>query len=202
MARISSADAKRLGLLGRSAGARRAEGPAAAPGASRTGRKRAMRVVYPDPPVEFSIPLPFDPRPKERPRTVMDQRRVEQAFVEAKGSLAAFRSALGRGASRTFTPKGTKDYEALVSYAARAAMRGRPPLDCPIDVTIEFTLTGDTALWPTSAADGDGDNLEKAVLDALNGIVFVDDRQVVRSVRAKTCGPAPAVRVRVAPAAP
>lgn len=199
MATISEADARRLGLLGtkRAAAAR---GSGTAP--KTKGRERAMRVAYPDEPVEFAVDLPFDPRPKERPRTVTDLRRIEEAFMAAKGSLAAFRSILGKGSSKTFTPKGTRDYEALISYGAKAAMRSRQPLSCPVEVEIQFMLKGDASLWPTSAADGDGDNLEKAVLDALNGIVFVDDRQVVRSVRTKVCGPQPGLWIRVAAARP
>jgi len=199
MARMSEAEFARVGLGKRAvAGSvRQLRQPS-----SSKGRERLDRIPYEEEAIEFEVPLPFNPRPKERPKTVPDLRRIEQAFLAARGNLGAFREMLSKGFSRTYTPRRTKDYEDLIAMAARAAMRSRRPLACPVDVSIRFVLAGDPGKWPTSSVDGDGDNLEKAVLDALNGIVFEDDRQVVRSFREKSCGPIPLVVVRVAPAAP
>lgn len=167
------------------------------------GRDRLARITYDDSPVVFELELGHDPRPKERPRTVSDMRAIESAFLAARGNLAAFRSMLSqRGISRTFTPKGTKDYEDLIAVEARRAMGSRQPLKCPVEVSMVFVLKGEEGLWPTSAADGDGDNLEKAVLDALNKVVFEDDRQVVKSTREKRCGPSPRLIISVSPASP
>jgi len=200
MAHMTEAQFKRLRLGSKPNGARVAD--EGTPVRKAKGRARLERVAYPDAPVEFEVHLPYDPRPKERPRTVSDMRQVEAAFMSAKGNLAAFRSMLAKGFSRTFTPKGTKEYEDLIALAARTAMRSRPPMRCPVEVRITFVLKGEAGQWPTSSADGDGDNLEKAVLDALNGIAFEDDRQVVRSVREKVCGPEPRLIIGIAPARP
>jgi Holliday junction resolvase RusA-like endonuclease len=158
--------------------------------------------VYPGHPVVVSIDLPFDPKPKERPRTVMDMGAIERAFLAARGRIEVFRAMVGKGASRTFTPKTTKSYEELIAIASAAAMAGRKPFECPVEVRILFTLKGNPEKWPTSAADGDGDNMEKAVLDAMNGIVFVDDRLVVRCAKEKSCGPNAGVVIEIRPADP
>ena len=42
----------------------------------------------------------------------------------------------------------------------------------------------------------------KAVLDAVNGVVFKDDRLVVEMRLAKICLPSPAIALRVRPADP
>lgn len=220
MARLSAAEAKALGITTGPSAARKRTKPAGVPGG---GRDRAGRVAWPGEEVDFTVRLPFDPRPKERPRTVAALDGLKPAFFGSGGSAdafsrmagaalsRAFRSAGGRfevflkelgGGSRTYTPKATADYEGLLSHAARAAMRGRPPMECPVETDIFLQLAGDPSVWPTSRLDGDADNLEKAVLDAMNGIVFADDRLVVRSVREKACGPDALVRVRVRPAGP
>jgi len=202
MAHLSEAEFKRLtARLGKKPNGAKVAADAPAP-RKQKGRARLERIAYDETPVSFEVDLPYDPRPKERPRTVSDMRLVESAFLSSKGNLAAFRSMLAKGFSRTFTPKGTKEYEDLIAVSARGAMRSRQPLKCPVEVSITFVLKGEEGHWPTSAADGDGDNLEKAVLDALNGVVFDDDRQVVRSTREKRCGPEPRLLISVVPARP
>lgn len=203
MARLSAAEARRLGLSLQGSKATLKEKKSTAK-PSKKGREanRAERVHYPGDPIVFSLNLPFDPKPKERPRTVTDFGAIERAFLASRGRIEAFRSMIGKGTSRTFTPKATKGYEDLIAIAAAAAMAGRQPFDCPVDVRILFTLKGNPDKWPTSAADGDSDNMEKAVLDAMNGIVFTDDRLVVRSTKEKACGPTPGIVIEIRPAAP
>lgn len=90
-----------------------------------------------------------------------------------------------------YTPPETRNYETLVGYVARSVMAGREPssgllfarlcffLPVPNRVTAkerEKAATG--VLWASGKPDLD--NLVKAVLDGCNGIVFKDDRQVVR----------------------
>lgn len=57
-----------------------------------------------------------------------------------------------------------------VGWAARAKMGGRPPLRDDLNITIRFTRANKRRV--------DIDNLSKAVLDAMNGIVYKDDQQV------------------------
>ena len=65
-------------------------------------------------------------------------------------------------------------YKKEVGMAAKVAMKGKPPITDPLSVKLrcfrKFKIT--------SRRYGDCDNLLKAVLDALNGIIFLDDSQV------------------------
>ncbi len=72
------------------------------------------------------------------------------------------------------TPKRTRAYEKLVRQAAGITWRGEPTKQ-PLSVTLHF--------WRGDERRCDIDNLIKAILDALNGIVWEDDVQV-RAVHA------------------
>ena len=90
------------------------------------------------------------------------------------------------GYARAYTPKKSADYEAAVA----AACPDVDPLEGPLSMHINLYLpipaswskqkTIDAAcgkILPTSRPDVD--NYAKAVLDALNGIAYSDDSQVV-----------------------
>jgi len=198
--RITEAQARRMGL--KLQGPESPRGADRKTGPKRKGRDRAARSEAAEEPVAFSLALPYDPRPKERPRTVASKEALRAAFLSARGSLEAFMKAVSGRISHTYTPKATAEYEGLVRTAATAAMAGRPPFACAVETRVTLVLKGDPSSWPTSRLDGDADNLEKAVLDAMNGVVFEDDRLVVRSFREKACGTVPEVIVEVRPAAP
>jgi len=76
-----------------------------------------------------------------------------------------------------YTPERTKSWEAQVKAAARLAMRDRPPLEGPVGVEL-WLFRGDKRR-------ADADNMEKAVLDACNRIVWLDDAQVMDMHRYK-----------------
>lgn len=95
-----------------------------------------------------------------------------------------------KGKGHSFTPPRQAQYKQDVQWMARAAMKGRPPLQGPVALDIEFALPvplsyskakrqacleGD--LFPTGKPDVD--NLAKIIKDALNTIAYVDDSQVV-----------------------
>lgn len=82
----------------------------------------------------------------------------------------------------TYTPKAT-----VKAQDALAAQWGdEEPIEGPIDVQIE--LFGDhvyvtidrTADYKHRTLRADVDNYAKLILDALNGVAFVDDRQIVK----------------------
>lgn len=92
---------------------------------------------------------------------------------------------------KTYTPKETASYENLVklSYVQAAQLTGEKIIDknVPIKVTINclFELPQSwskkrkaTACWCSKKPDCD--NIAKSILDALNGIAFYDDSQVVQ----------------------
>ena len=92
----------------------------------------------------------------------------------------------------TYSPEKTQNYEALVKMAAQEAMEGAPPMDGPMQIDLWLSITppaswsnkkalaalsGETA--PTTKPDLD--NTLKGILDACNGIVWHDDKQVVEA---------------------
>ena len=91
---------------------------------------------------------------------------------------------------RTFTPEKTASYENLVKVKAEEAMKGRPAIDGAVAVTIWLWVTP-PASWsqkkqrqalsheilPTSKPDVD--NVIKGIFDAMNEIVWKDDKQAV-----------------------
>lgn len=79
-----------------------------------------------------------------------------------------------------YTPEKTRKYEQAVQLTARAQIKRA--LDGEIRLSIRFYLLRPKALRnkdlrPTKRPDID--NLAKAVMDALNGIAYEDDKQVV-----------------------
>ena len=116
-------------------------------------------------------------------------------------------SRVGKGV-RMFTPEKTANYESLVATAAHAAMEGRAPILTACEATMEIRLQV-PASWSkkkqAQALDGlmfptkkpDVDNVVKAIFDALNGIVWGDDVQVVQLSLRKRYGATPGVTVAV-----
>lgn len=115
--------------------------------------------------------------------------------------------------ARMFTPAKTANYEGLVAHAAGVVMNGRPLLDGPVQVQMTIhcqvpaswskkkqqqALSGE--VFPTTKPDID--NIEKAVYDAINGVVWKDDVQVVDVVKRKRYSASPGVIVTIVPAAP
>lgn len=85
------------------------------------------------------------------------------------------------------TPKETKDYEATIAYEylhAKGKLTERPievsiivRLAVPKSESISRQTLKIQSLRPTKKPDID--NIAKVVLDALNGVAYVDDKQVV-----------------------
>ena len=91
---------------------------------------------------------------------------------------------------RTFTPEKTASYENLVKVKAEEAMHGRQIFDGAVSVEISLYLTPPSSwsqkrqrealaceIYPTTKPDWD--NCGKCICDAINEIVFRDDKQVV-----------------------
>jgi Holliday junction resolvase RusA-like endonuclease len=111
-------------------------------------------------------------------------------------------------AGHAYTPKKTVDYERSIAWQARAAMRGMLAVPFPVAIHVRMhfgvpqswgradkaaALTG--ILLPTTKPDAD--NVLKAVKDALNQIVYVDDCQVVEGTFSKRYAELPGVDVTV-----
>lgn len=110
----------------------------------------------------------------------------------------------------SYTPAKTRQYEGLVKHFGELAMRGQAPIAGPVDVAIVIRVRPPSS-WPewkraAALADRirpdskpDADNVKKAILDGLNGVVFVDDVQATDAVVRKRYHVRPAVHVRVTP---
>lgn len=109
-------------------------------------------------------------------------------FTVNSPPVAWQRAGLSRG--RHYTQPETRAWEELVALQGHIAMRGRQRLSGPIELIVVCMLPI-PAGWPAwkreAARTGqvaptgkpDWDNLGKGVSDALNGIVWDDDAQVV-----------------------
>jgi len=84
----------------------------------------------------------------------------------------------------TYTPQKTRDYERALKSFAQVAMISKTMLEGPVKVTITAYFSHKTKTgWHVSRPDLD--NIIKAVLDALNEVVFDDDAAVCELVAAK-----------------
>lgn len=90
----------------------------------------------------------------------------------------------------TYTPKRCRDYKEAVALAAKTAMNGREPLTGAIIVKMCFRFSlpkswskAKRQEWENGKVHflsrPDIDNLYKSVTDALIGIVYKDDSQIV-----------------------
>lgn len=89
-----------------------------------------------------------------------------------------------------YTPAATRNYKAAISLVAQRGMNGREPSRLPIFLGCVFCLPIPNS-WPKREKTAallearlptgrpDLDNYAKAVKDALTGIAYVDDSQVV-----------------------
>lgn len=97
-------------------------------------------------------------------------------------------------------PKGLKGWQRAATEAARVAWPWAPLEGAvAVDIVVHLARPKTVArMHPTSRWDGDGDKFERAVWDALTGVCFVDDAQVVEWTGRKvyTDG-APGVQVTV-----
>jgi Holliday junction resolvase RusA-like endonuclease len=105
---------------------------------------------------------------------------------------------------RTVSPDATRAFEQATALIARAAMSraGLAPFECPLEMVVDFRVEGDPGEWPTGQSDGDLDNMEKAIKDALNGVAYLDDRLIVRKTGLKQCAARAGITLMVRPATP
>jgi crossover junction endodeoxyribonuclease RusA len=110
----------------------------------------------------------------------MPARKPMRTYIQIKPQVKQ-RPRLGRR-GRVYTPEKTLLHEAAIAQAWKKKFGRRKPLEGPVAVSIDFDKHG---MWievsPTdhkSVLRGDIDNYMKAVLDALNGIAYLDDKQI------------------------
>ena len=136
------------------------------------------------------------------------------SFVVPGEPAAKGRPRMTRG-GRVYTPKKTVSAENMVRVYATQAMVGQPLLEGPLTVEIIAVLSiprswskkrkdlaANHSLLPIKTPDID--NLAKLVTDAMNGVVYHDDKQITTLRATKIFGEAPgtAVVVDEAPTVP
>lgn len=112
----------------------------------------------------------------------------------------------GRRDGRSYTPAATRIAETTIAIAFRAAYPKTKPHQGPVEVAVTSVFQAPVSwprwkrslaqagLWPCTN-QRDVDNLAKCVADALNGLAYVDDRQIVSLLTEKQYGDAPRVMV-------
>ena len=110
---------------------------------------------------------------------------------------------------QTYTDAKTKSYETLVKEAAIKAMGSSPPLEGPVklDLIIRLPVPKSYSKKLSEAClsglvspvkKPDWDNVAKSVADAMNGVIYLDDSQIVYAVISKAYAAEAGVDVVVA----
>lgn len=111
------------------------------------------------------------------------------------------------GRVHSFTPKQTVEYEALIKQCFEQAKPDDwEPLTSLVEMTVravfpvpksyskkrrEWCLKG----WDFPSVKPDCDNIAKVICDALNGLAYVDDKQIIKLTIIKEYGEEPGVEV-------
>ena len=105
---------------------------------------------------------------------------------------------------RIYTPAKTAKWEQLAAYCARQAYGSRVPIEDAVAVNLVATFSvpkswskAKRATPPAHISRPDGDNILKAVGDAFNDVIWLDDSQIVRATVEKRYGNEPGVTVEV-----
>ncbi len=148
-------------------------------------------------------PDEFDAATLHVPTPVRQVRFTVAGIPVPKGRPRAISTPAG---IRMHTPKKTATYERKVRGSAIVAMNGSKPFARPVSLEVEI-IVPIPASWSkkrqTLARIGvicatkkpDADNVLKAVKDAMNGVVYSDDAQVVEINLSKVYGEHPRVEV-------
>lgn len=108
----------------------------------------------------------------------------------------------------TYTPAKTKDFETTFAKEAVTAMRGEGPLETPLALFLGFFMPIPKSLSKKDRnlcisgdlkhiKKPDVDNLAKSVIDAMNGIVYKDDGQVVKLNATKEYSMYPRIEIAI-----
>jgi Holliday junction resolvase RusA-like endonuclease len=110
----------------------------------------------------------------------------------------------------TYTPEKTANYENLVKLYANKAMNGAIPYTEAVSVSALITVFPPLSwskkkrlqalskeIHPTTKPDLD--NVIKGIFDAMNGIVYQDDKQIVRVHVEKTYAEVACAHIKITP---
>jgi Holliday junction resolvase RusA-like endonuclease len=131
----------------------------------------------------ITFTVPGDPVPQPRPR-VTTRNGFARAYVPKKHPIHAYREAVAYGAK-----------------LAGVQLRGEDPATVAIKFVVarppsHLNKSGVKASAPAYPS-GDVDNVAKAVLDALTGVAWADDKQVVSLFVEKSWGSESLTEVKI-----
>jgi Holliday junction resolvase RusA-like endonuclease len=99
-----------------------------------------------------------------------------------------------------YTPKQSKHYSDALAWAAKIAMKGKPPLDGALNVLVwcymPIPKTSKAKQGDWHLVKPDLDNIIKQ-LDALNGIVWKDDSKIAALTSTKSYSKEPRLVINV-----
>ncbi len=131
--------------------------------------------------------VPGKPIPSPRPHVVRFGRPCglcgvapHQQVIPGKGKTAAAAKVWRRAIRETAIAEGVELIDGPVTVELYFSLPPAPSL-----LKKDGTLRSSTRPHPTGARDGDLDNLEKAVLDSLDGVMFGNDSAVVAPASSK-----------------
>jgi len=136
-------------------------------------------------------------------RTALATNPALDVFVPGKPAAQGSKRYLGPGRPPIEQSKAVKPWRADVRAAAQAARTG-PPLDGPIVLVVEFVMPRPTSTpksrTPPAVKRPDIDKQCRAVCDALSGLAWKDDSQIVdlhATKRIAELDEGPGARIRV-----
>lgn len=131
-----------------------------------------------------------------------------QGKARARSRIVTARD--GKQFTSHYTPKKTREYEDYIGWCAKKAMQHQQQRltlkACELFITCYFEIPKSWPKWKRELAVAgqvapttkpDLDNIEKAVKDALNDIVWGDDCQVIKSEKTKLYSEEPRIEVIV-----
>lgn len=101
------------------------------------------------------------------------------AFLVPGEPMPWMRAGRDGRSGRTYTPREMEEFQAKVKLCAKAS--GVMPTIGTVEVLVVSYLSVD----PLGKMAGDWDNYAKNVCDALRGVAFRDDKQIVRGIGVK-----------------
>ncbi len=124
-------------------------------------------------------------------------RFVTYGAVVGQGSMVAL---ISKSTGKAIVKQGTRliAWRDTVGYGARRAMRGRPKLEGPLELCVWFYLPRRKSVTrDRPSVKPDLDKLVRAIGDAMEGIVYANDSQIVRVLAEKFYGKRSRVEISV-----
>lgn len=134
----------------------------------------------------------------------------EKIFFRVAGKVEPKARPRATMAGHFYTPKKTVDYENQIGYEAQKAMRGFELFDCPLIACFDIFIFPPLS-WPKNkraaalasevlpTCKPDIDNVIKLACDAMNKIVYVDDKSIVQINAIKWFSEMPRIEIHVRP---